>query len=105
LTIFLSKSFSTCYFIASLSIQRNPNISEECIEKFAEVISRLDNLSSFDLYFRRYFDFYTLLNIAFRLSLSPRGILELGKRIQASSNTKCSCSKESIHIYKRKQIE
>jgi len=38
----------------SLKVLQNPNISEECIERFAGVISKLDNLSNFDLYFRKY---------------------------------------------------
>lgn len=88
----------------SLKVLQNPNISEECIERFAGVISKLDNLSNFDLYFRKYKNLilYWVLIISFRLSLPPRGILELGKRIESLSNLQCSCGKESIHIFKQK---
>jgi len=72
----------------SLKVIQNSNISEECIEKFAGVLSKFDHLFKFDLYFRR-------------LRLHPQAIIELGKRIESFGNISCSCSKESIHIYKR----
>jgi len=72
----------------SLKVLQNPNVSKECLEKFATAISRLENLSQFDLYFRR-------------LGLRKDEILELEKRIETLPNIQCSCSKESIHIYKR----
>jgi len=62
-------------------------LSEDCIEKVASVISRLDNFSKFDLYFSK-------------LNLHPQAIKELGKRIESSGNVRCSCSKISLHIYK-----
>jgi len=71
----------------SLKIIQNSDISEDCIEKASDAISKFDNLSKFDLYFRR-------------LSLHPLGIAELGRRIENSGNIHCSCSKESIHIAK-----
>jgi len=71
-----------------LKVIQNFDISEDCIEKVAGVLSRLDNLTKFDLYFRK-------------LSLHPRAIVELGKRIEGFGNISCSCSKESIYIYKR----
>jgi len=73
----------------SLKVIQNAQISEDCIEKIANAMSRLDNLSEFDLYFRK-------------LNLHPQAIKELGKRIEISENTYCSCSKESIHISKRR---
>jgi len=83
----LAKANKLKYF--SLKIIQNSNsISEECIEKFTGVISKFDNLLQFDLYFRK-------------LSLHPSGILNLGNRIQSFPNIQCSCSKESIHIFKR----
>jgi len=81
----LMKAKSIKYF--SLKVIQNSNISEECIEKFAGVISKFDHLLKFDLYFRR-------------LNLHPRGILDLGNRIQNFPKLQCSCSKESIHIFK-----
>ena len=96
--------FFSNFILNLLWISRNPNISEACIEKFTEVICKLDNLLNFDLYFRKYFPFFWIVwIISFRLNLPPRGILELGRRIQFSSNVQCSCGKESIHIYKRSQ--
>lgn len=71
----------------SLKVIQNPNISEDCIEKVAGAISRLEDLSKFDLYFSK-------------LSLHPQAIKGLGKRIESSQNAHCSCSKVSIHIYK-----
>jgi len=71
-----------------LKVIQNFDISEDCIEKVADVLSRLENLTKFDLYFRR-------------LRLHPQAIIELGKRIESFGNISCSCSKESIHIYKR----
>jgi len=53
LEYFSLKILQYIYLLLHLLIERNPNISEECIEKFAEVVSKLDNLSNFDLYFRR----------------------------------------------------
>jgi len=38
----------------SLKIIQKLNISEECLEKFTFAISKLKNLSRFDLYFRKY---------------------------------------------------
>ena len=37
-----------------IKFSRKPGISEECIEKLASVLSKLDNLEKFDIYFRRY---------------------------------------------------
>jgi len=71
----------------SLKVIQNSMLSEDCIEKVASVISRLDNFSKFDLYFSK-------------LSLHPQAIKELGKRIESSGNVRCSCSKISLHIYK-----
>jgi len=84
----LSKMKQLEYF--SMKVLQNPSISEECIERFAEVSSKLDTLPSFDFYFRK-------------LSLPPRGILELGKRIQSFPNLQVSCGKESLHILKKKR--
>lgn len=41
----------------SLKVIQNSSISEECIEKVALVISRLENLSKLDLYFTKYIHF------------------------------------------------
>jgi len=82
----LTKARQLEYF--SLKVIQNSNVSEDCIEKIVEVMSKLDNLSKFDLYFRK-------------LNLPPKGILELGKRILYLPNIDCSCSKESIHIFRK----
>jgi len=72
----------------SLKVLQNPNISEECLERVTSVLLKLENLSRFDLYFRR-------------LNLAPQEILELGNRIQnLFGNVECACSRGSIHIYK-----
>jgi len=82
----LAKIQQIKYF--SLKVIQNLSISEDCIEKVACAISRLPHLSKFNLYFRK-------------LSIHPRGILELGKRIENfGENIQCICSKESIYIYK-----
>jgi len=72
----------------SLKVIQNPNISEDCLEKVAHAMSRLESLLGFDLYFRK-------------LNLHSQAIKELGKRIETYENIHCLCSKESIHIYKR----
>jgi len=83
----LVKAQQIKYF--SLKVIQNVIISEDCIEKVACALSRINHLPKFDLYFRK-------------LRLHPRGIIELGKRIENSCvNTHCNCSKESIYIYKR----
>ena len=105
--IFLTKSPSVMinifFFSVLTSFGRNPNISEEFIERFAKVISKLENLSRFDLYFRG-FSFCTPCHLRIkicRLSLPLHDILELGNRIQSVGNVQCSCSKKSIHIFKK----
>jgi len=72
----------------SLKVIQKPGISEDCIEKFACVLSRLDNLSRFDIYFRK-------------LGFHPQSIKDLGARIDSLENIQCSCSKESIHIFRK----
>jgi len=74
--------------VFSIKVLQKGGISEECIEKFAGILSNLDNLQKFDLYFRK-------------LDIHPQGIVDLGTRIQNFKNIQCSCSKESIYIYRK----
>jgi len=76
----------------SLKVIQKPGLTEDCIEQLVVVLSRLDSLSKFDVYFRR-------------LGFNPRGIQDLGNRIEAFGNIQCCCSKESIHIYRRSDSE
>jgi len=85
----LSKVKYLKYF--SFKVIQKPGLPEDCIEQLAVVLSRLNNLS-FDVYFRR-------------LGLHPRGIQDLGNRIEAFGNIQCCCSKESIHIYRKSDSE
>jgi len=86
----LSKVRHLKYF--SLKVFQKPGLSEECIEQLARVLAKLDNLLNFDVYFRR-------------LGMHPQGIKDLGNRIQSFGDIECSCSKESIHIFRRKIFE
>jgi len=86
----LPKAKQLKYF--SLKVIQKPGLSEECIKQLAGVLSKLDNLLSFDVYFRR-------------LGMHPQGIKDLGNRIQRFRNMQCCCSKESIHIYRRSDTE
>jgi len=84
----LSKIKSLDYF--ALKVVQKPGISEDCIEKLAFVLSKLDNISKFDIYFRR-------------LGIHPRAIQDLRNKIENFGNIQCICSKESIHMYRRSE--
>jgi len=83
----LAQTKSLKYFCLKV-IQTPGSISEDCIEKLAGGLSKLGNISKFDVYFRR-------------LGLHPQGIKDLGRRIESFGNIQCCCSKESIHISKK----
>jgi len=76
----------------SFKVIQKPGLSEDCIIQLANVLSRLENLTKFDIYFRR-------------LGFHLRAIKDLGNRIENFGNIQCCCSKESIHIYRRSDIE
>jgi len=76
----------------SLKVIQKPGITEDCIEKLGSVLSKLDHLPKFDVYFRR-------------LGFHPRAIKDLGRRIETFGNIQCSCCKESIHLYRRNDNE
>jgi len=82
----LLKAKQLKYF--SLKVIQKPGISEDCIIELANFLSRLENLTKFDFYFRR-------------LGFHPQAIRDLGSRIESFGNIQCCCSKESIHIYRR----
>jgi len=86
----LTKAKQLKYF--SLKVIQKPGLSEDCIEQLALVLSKLDNLSKFDVYFRR-------------LGLHPQSMRDLDNRIEGFGNIQCCCSKESIHIYRRSDTE
>jgi len=82
----LPKAKQLKYF--SLKVIQKPGLSEDCIIQLANVLSRLENLTQFDFYFRR-------------LGFHSQAIRDLGSRIESFGNIQCCCSKESIHIYRR----
>jgi len=86
----LPKAKQFKYFF--LKVIQKPGLSEECIEELAGVLAKLDNLLSFDVYFRR-------------LGMHPQAIKDLGKRIKTFGNIQCCCSKESVYMYRRTDTE